>query len=149
MLRKRSRPVCDTGGSCGICAGVMPQPSGSSGRYQPAPCCAPYASLSTYGGVTPAGSAQPVYGTCTNMFTPTASARPTVPAHCSYERTGKKSDPSAVTRVPSVPKRGDADAGAVVSVPSTGPARYVYVVPGERSVSVTECVVEAAASGAL
>src|SRR5262245_52805627 len=121
MLRTRSRPVSETAGSCGICAGVMPQPSGSSGRYQPAPCALAYTSPRTYGGVTPPGCVQPVYGTCTNMLIPTASARDIVAVHCSYERIGKKSEPFAVIRVLSVPKRADDGAAAVVMEPVTEP----------------------------
>src|SRR5689334_9592684 len=147
MFSTRRRP--GVGGRCGSCAGVMPQPSGSSGRYQPEPCSEPYASLRTYGGVTPAGCAQPVNGTCTNMLMPIARARPIVAAHCSYASTGKKSEPSAVIRVPSVASCTVDGADGVVIVPVVSPARYVYVVPGSRSVSVTECDVDAVLSRAL
>src|SRR5579862_7323513 len=142
MLRTRSRPVSVAAGRFGISAGVIPQPSGSSGRYQPAPACLLYASPRTYGGVTPAGCVHPVYGTCTNVLMPTASAREIVAAHCSYDMIGKKSDPFSVMRVPSVPKCADADAAAVVSEPLVDPAWYVYVVDAARSVSVTECDVD-------
>ncbi len=127
----------------------MPQPSGSSGRYQPEPFCAPYASLSTYGGVTVAGCEQPVNGTCTNVFTPSASARASVSRHCSYESTGKKSEPFAVMRVPSVPKRAPAARASVVTSPLVVPTRNEYVVDGSRSLNVTECTVDAVLSRAL
>src|SRR5436309_1138727 len=107
MFTTRSRPELTGAGRTGICDGVMPQPSGSSGRYHPAlpGVVAEYASPST---CTDSGTgsvvksfgrarSQPVYGACMNTVMPAATAAASVDAHCQYEITGKKSEPSVVT----------------------------------------------------